>query len=1154
MASTLRRKRLKNTELSTTDHKLPDTVKEYIQPAEKYSLSAENTKPEILPELKPTDILPTDSHSVSLDNLFSTLPTLNDLFLKFLDPKKKPREMEALIRAYQIRNRDSYQDLEKRLKEAKREKTVKKEVFDLICYTLITDRPNVHLLCPYFQELEHLSGQESCSFASSEEWLLLRTAIRDKLDLIRKNEEEERAEVSKAENQREYKSMIKGLIVHLNKQEDIHKFTNDQRTKASFKTLKHLMLLRYGNSTKIDDFAMLCYVLFTNDIRSLYGYSSRIKKTLKYENISIELGIEKQEWKSLQRTVKATLAAVEYSEKYEGKVKKRKKSSEKDLKRLPFFVKILTILPLPQFIKNLAKPLVKRSVKNNLAFENSLALNPENMSSALLNGLNLSGAYLRGANLENANLRHADLSQANLSLAVLKGADLTDAILTGAKLARVNLAGVKFNSTRLRRMDLEGAIYHEEDLKGIIFVDEEGAHISNLIPDASKEGRFSGDQSEQESSSKPLSAKEIKEAPDLIIKKIIAGEEKIELIEKYQKLLEYAVLEEKLTAGSAKGKYSHENLAIESDLQNLIYYIFLADNIGKLNQYVPAINRLIRQKRSPVSSLNNESWEVLKIAIEKKLAEVKKNEKLCRKAIITKENRSAYSSMLAAIMHFKQQPRELYQFISESRNTLAFKALENFFIQYDGNYKVDGLALLCYLFFTNDINKLSQCKKEIEKLLKQKNPSGQSGLNKSDWDSLKPGIQATLAGLKYSTNKNLDAIKSAALQGFVNLAGVKGIGSSSANFESASLKRINLNGAALKRVNFKNANLEGANLGQADLQGAYLTNASLVGANLENADLSSADLSGSDLTNTNLTGTDLRKANLKGAKLKRADLINAIYDEDALQGVIFVAENEPIPEEKVTVTVAPTDIHGDALQTEKEIFEPIKEPAQQIQPEAMKKTASISSQPQQAKIPLVEHAEKRFRQFLQETSAHAQSLFNYKLTENKMLQYSKKNAESMIVAPLHQENWINLCKVDITARKLSFENFTQEKFNAGAAEKITAMCFIFDFFAIRNPVTKNASIGFIEISPELELFIVNALVEWLKNSNHRLSQLPANAASKQIITQLIARGVNQIQLPEQEGSKAIVHESLPFEHQRCGNAEKSKYQEEDKIRTLRPQA
>jgi uncharacterized protein YjbI with pentapeptide repeats len=126
-----------------------------------------------------------------------------------------------------------------------------------------------------------------------------------------------------------------------------------------------------------------------------------------------------------------------------------------------------------------------------------------------------------------------------------------------------------------------------------------------------------------------------------------------------------------------------------------------------------------------------------------------------------------------------------------------------------------------------------------------------------------------------------------------------------ANFDHATMPRVNFSGALLLGANFKLANLDGATLNfanlrdanlagaklnnasliNADLQGARLgeaelRNAKLVGAQLQHADLSPQWVQGyqdiySELSDVNLSDTNFEGANFEGADFQRANLQGA---------------------------------------------------------------------------------------------------------------------------------------------------------------------------------------------------------------------------------------------------------------------------------------
>jgi uncharacterized protein YjbI with pentapeptide repeats len=120
-----------------------------------------------------------------------------------------------------------------------------------------------------------------------------------------------------------------------------------------------------------------------------------------------------------------------------------------------------------------------------------------------------------------------------------------------------------------------------------------------------------------------------------------------------------------------------------------------------------------------------------------------------------------------------------------------------------------------------------------------------------------------------------------------------------ANFDSASLPKVDFEGAELQGASLASAqlqgssffktHLEGASLDSAGLQGvlldgAYLEGASLVSAELQGASLADAQLQGASLEFALLQGASLVNAKLQGASLDHADLDGASLGGAWLQG------------------------------------------------------------------------------------------------------------------------------------------------------------------------------------------------------------------------------------------------------------------------------
>jgi uncharacterized protein YjbI with pentapeptide repeats len=106
-------------------------------------------------------------------------------------------------------------------------------------------------------------------------------------------------------------------------------------------------------------------------------------------------------------------------------------------------------------------------------------------------------------------------------------------------------------------------------------------------------------------------------------------------------------------------------------------------------------------------------------------------------------------------------------------------------------------------------------------------------------------------------------------------AQVEGVSLASAQLRGASLDFAQLQGAALIGAQLQGASLKGAQLQGAMLAGAQLQGASLDGAQLQGASLDEARLRGASLDFTQLQGASLSNSQLQGASLENAILDGA---------------------------------------------------------------------------------------------------------------------------------------------------------------------------------------------------------------------------------------------------------------------------------------
>lgn len=223
-------------------------------------------------------------------------------------------------------------------------------------------------------------------------------------------------------------------------------------------------------------------------------------------------------------------------------------------------------------------------------------------------------------------------------------------------------------------------------------------------------------------------------------------------------------------------------------------------------------------------------------------------------------------------------PEQIHSFINYYRTTKECTQLKS--MQFTKN---DTLALICFMFVTDDINTLPV--PLLEALLQQKeSPCPQ--LAQAQWEFLKTSIKATLAALKYNSS-NANDLKEALQQAkcFVNLSGAR---LPNVDLSSMNLQKVCLEAVDLQKANLTKADLQGVNLKQANLKRAILITSNMTRSNLQRSNLTGASLIQANLQNAQLEETQLQEADLKetqmhGAKLNGTHFINVTSDKSDLK-------------------------------------------------------------------------------------------------------------------------------------------------------------------------------------------------------------------------------------------------------------------------------